>query len=237
MDVIDRVPGLGAAPASLASIFADERMRARAYTARARRRPARDRGLDLAPVADCRVASSSLNPGIQRTSRRRSSTCRTEPRLTAEAGRRGSGPVAAGVPRPRTGRPVGDPLDSDRRRRLSGRPRRSGSPPRRGGRRRGRRDRGAGRPRPAPQPDRRCGDHPRRRLPGAVHVAAFDTAFHATLPGSAGIATRCPGLGRSRALRVPRALGRLVRGASAVLLGRRATTCGSSSPTSAGAAR
>ena len=54
-------------------------------------------------------------------------------------------------------------------------------------RRRRRRDRGAGRPRAAPQPARRSRPSAprRRRCPDVPHVAAFDTAFHATLPEAA----------------------------------------------------
>ena len=191
IDVIDRVPGLGAAGAPAAP--GDGRRAAartaptRASTATTRPRSATGRW----PGGDAGMRVLVVNAGSSslklRAARRRTTSCSADARPGAAA-TRALGAALADARPGRRGRPPG----RARRRALPG-----------AGARRRRRRRGA---RGADRRWRRCTSRRRspridavaRALPGVPAVACFDTAFHADAAGRGRAPTRCPGAWRER---------------------------------------
>ena len=222
MDVIDRVPGSAERAAGLRQWLVDERLRARAYTARARRGSARDPRLDLAAPERAVLGSRPrgqlglhVAQGDGPRPARRDGPSRRDPSTGTRTARTrpadldglmsaliddGLGLASIDVVGHRVvhgGERFLDPAviddevlaDLDALAEL------------------------------APLHNPVAADTiraARRRLPRAPHVAAFDTAFHATLP-DARLALPGPGgLGpgtRHPSLRLPRAVGGLVRAA------------------------
>ena len=185
MDVIDRVPGLGdARPPRCARRWSTSGLRHRAYTARARRGPAR-RSRDWALARLSRVRVLVVNAGLEQPEAARSLDAGRRGRWSTRA-RRAARPTSTATPlgdarpaaAPSTPSGTGSSTAATRFTR-AGRDRRRASSPS-----------STRSPTLAPlhQPPvaRRARRGRGARCPALPAVACFDTAFHATLPGGRG---------------------------------------------------